>query len=131
MKNKEQFDKSVDILVKAYFAGTLNADKCSACAVGNILGHRNWVGGNRMYYPTCVTTVKEIRLLVDYNTSGYDERELASIESAFLKGVDYPELCPTDSGNFKGLMAVLDVLQQIHECTDEETKEAKMKFERV
>lgn len=39
MKNPEQFKKSIEILVKAYFKGELNAWECKSCAIGNLLGH--------------------------------------------------------------------------------------------
>ena len=137
MKNKELFDKTVSILVKAYMRGDLNADSCAACAVGNILGHGNWKGGRRNEFQT-VFPANSIHIFNDWNESGYNLWELARIEEAFLKGVDYqpPNLHEaiigknnaTDEGNFKGLMSVLDTLQKIHECSDKEKEEAKALF---
>ena len=37
MKNKELFDHSVSVLVRAYFEGTLASGTCNACAVGNLI----------------------------------------------------------------------------------------------
>lgn len=41
MKNKELFDKTVGILVKAYVGNTLFHDNCAACGVGNIIREAN------------------------------------------------------------------------------------------
>lgn len=37
MKNKEQFDNSIKVLVKAYLEGTLLHLEVCACAVGNLI----------------------------------------------------------------------------------------------
>lgn len=37
MKRPELYQKTVDILVKAYFDDTLQHGNCYACAVGNII----------------------------------------------------------------------------------------------
>jgi hypothetical protein len=39
MNKPQLFHQTVDILVKAFFQGTLLAGKCSACAVGNLVAH--------------------------------------------------------------------------------------------
>lgn len=41
MTNKERFDETVDILVKAYLNDTLQHGHCAACAVGNIIAKKN------------------------------------------------------------------------------------------
>lgn len=63
------------------------------------------------------------------NNTSYELSELGMIEKAFLYTVNYKSTdIPTDEENFKGLMAVVDVLQEIHECTDEEKEKAKLQF---
>lgn len=135
MKNPELFHKTVDILVKAYFRGDLNAFSCFSCAVGNILGHGEWRG--------CARDERRKELIImpvtmhsSPNKSGYSNEELSDIEKAFLIGIgsENHHLDSTkgmDKENFKGLMSVIDTLQRIHECTDEEREEAKLKFQQA
>lgn len=46
MKNQQLFDKTVSVLVNAYFNGYLNPVDCAACAVGNLVA-----GGLNSNYP--------------------------------------------------------------------------------
>lgn len=41
MKNKELYDKTIGILVDAYFNDTLKNGNCYACAVGNLVASNN------------------------------------------------------------------------------------------
>jgi hypothetical protein len=60
-----------------------------------------------------------------FRVSPYTEKELSKIEHAF-------EVAPKgncdDQWMFNGLMAVIDALQEIHGCTEQEAKEAKLLF---
>lgn len=156
MKNKELFDKTVSILVKAYFEGTLLHGECPACAVGNIIAaNRGYVIVNspakkgfrwRVHWED----VKGDEVAVNWDQScslgeaipsknfgrtrnqikatGYPLKDVASIEEAFEKFTGFDDSKYSDLDGFKGLMAVVDVLQEIHECTDEERDEAKALF---
>lgn len=124
MKNKEQFDKSIQLLVKAYFDGSLNAWDCTSCAVGNLVGHGSWT-----FKGDSVNT-REIKIRPEKsNPTIYTPRELGKIEWAFTRAVNYMAFNrPVDEDNFNGLMNVVDVLQLIHGCTDKETEKAKLEF---
>ena len=141
MKAKEKFDRSIKVLVKAYMSGTLNAMSCVSCAVGNLLGHGSWYG-TAVFDNLPIAKIHKINIFNGINPSGYSEAELARIEEAFLSTViesagsrvEYDMLVlynKADEANFDGLMAVVDLLQKIHGCTDEETKAAKLQFEKV
>ena len=135
---KEQlYNKTVDILVQAYFNDTLIHGNCASCAVGNIVAHNmgytytsdkkfwecsipNWYDVFRAYQKYEGKAKKQI------DSTGYTWQELAKVEKAFESagkgnsGDDYM---------FNGLMAVIDVLDIIHENTDEKaTTETKKRF---
>jgi len=151
MKNKELFEKTVNILVKAFQNDTLEYTECKACAVGNIVAANNNVN---LYYD------KENRCIVsdneEYNTgiwfnpfkwgmcgrdninydllkqkdiaqqiksTGYSINEIADIELAFGIGCGHDGL-----NNFEGLMSVVDCLMDIHECSKSEAEKAKSLF---
>lgn len=136
MKNEKLFNETTDKLVNAYFEGTLKHGKCNSCAVTHIAGTRHW--GN------CFQTFRRedmdgdfeiLRAYGDYvqakpikkyhvflNTSGYSIEELMDIEWAF-------ETAPSlGDWEFNGLMAVVDVLEKIHECGLETTNTTKKRF---
>lgn len=134
MKNKELYNKTVDILVQAYFNDTLRHGDCKACAVGNLIqangGFNNFfttwtevfitVYGEQAVNPT--EYYGEAKREID--STGYAWPDLAKIEKAFesANGIN-------DEKMFNGLMAVIEVLDQIHENTDQEvTKVSKQKF---
>lgn len=133
MKTKvATFENTVGILVKAYLDGTLLKGDCCACAVGNIcaasLGYEVFVAGrnaewsestaawgrvfmtdrNRQLKDTKWLKHKEVARQI--TATGYDWKQLARIEYAFetaAAGID-------DQAEFAGLMAVVDVLADIH-----------------
>lgn len=152
------FHETIDILVKAYLNNTLEHHKCSACAVTNIIGHTGWTrffvtiqtdeGDNIIQHradgetilipslffgayavpvhevPDHVIKEREAGLLA-IESSGYSIDELARIEFAFET---------SDRGNskdehmFNGLVAIVDVLAEIHGIDLEQKEEAKALF---
>lgn len=129
MERQELFYKTIDILVKAFFAGTLNALDCRACAVGNILGHGCW-SGSKYNTETNTWTKKPIYFYIPAkNNSGYSNKELAEIEYSFITGCSYESVMDmTDEANFNGLMSVVDTLIDIHKGTEKQKQEAKLMF---
>jgi hypothetical protein len=150
MLKQKLYEKTVDILVQAYFNDTLMHNTCSACAVGNIIAAN--VGSeviiNSTYNRGAWIPKKEIRWheiiqlgrVVGYDKaivskmgkSGYTIYELAKIETAF-ENADAPngKIDRDDAWMFNGLMAVIDVLDEIHENKDEHiTTTQKQKFKK-
>jgi len=160
MKNETLYNKTVDILVQAYFNDTLVASKCEACVIGNIVAANNgykieilneeiqWFDKenkpiepkwsnvfvsaiNPFLWGLFRTVKQEINLNRYYgstrkeiDSTGYSLQELAKIESSFEKAY-----CGFGDRMFKGLMAVIDVLDTIHENTDTQvTTQTKNKF---
>lgn len=140
MKNKELFDRTIGILVKAYHSGELDYGDCAKCAVGSLVFAAN------PYYNTYTEKTKWGRSVVfgtgkltgadeeNAEDTGYSLVELAVIEKAFYEGVslfenatDKPPLSE-DEENFNGLMSVVDCLMEIHEANTAEVTEAKSLF---
>lgn len=141
MKKKELFDKTVSILAEAYRNDTLVHGNCAACAVGNLVasarghviklndyGYPYWKDATPTW--TRVFSVvgfheisnKPIQVIRSGNyrgnaksqidATGYGWEELAKIECAFESGcVARPKVDQT----LNGLLAVYDVLCEIHE----------------
>lgn len=154
MRNEQLYIKTVDILVQAYFNDTLQHSNCYACAVGNIVagnmgvgffmgnnGQLIWNGKSPIYYDTdqnkdyrstlttCVSYPRNNNLSnyqqEQLSATGYSFNDLTKIEEAF-EGAD-----EGDDWMFNGLMAVIDVLDEIHENKDESiTESSKKKFNR-
>lgn len=151
MKNKELFEKTVGILVRAYQNDALRHGSCMACAVGNIVGANcgiqnlfnnfEWqekaiISPARSGWPDVfMTTTDGIQDKYSGNykgaakfqidSTGYTWRELAKIEYAFEtahKGSS------DDEWMFNGLIAVYDVLCEIHEADKSEVESANLVF---
>jgi hypothetical protein len=154
MKNIELYHKTVDILVKAYVNNTLRTQQCVACAVGNIIAgncgyaipedtsvgiFEYWVSGDGKEIGPAWQKVfctnlgyqgknpdkyeKEAKEQID--STGYSWEDLAKIEYAFEcnhKG---------DDPMYSSLMAVIDVLDKLHEVTEEASNSSKLKFATV
>lgn len=133
----ELYHKTVQILFDAYFNDTLTHGSCSACAVGNLVAancgythkdkyswneaHPSWTcafmtaHGQQRYSPG--TYIMYIDVKKEIDATGYFIKELARIEYAFEMA---------DKGHvdedwmFNGLCAVLNVLREIHQVTDED-----------
>jgi len=128
--------------------GVLTHSVCRACAVGNIVASsmglkinkiypHNWTKPDGKKYMFQGDWFDRIRLGVfdrphlcsdavveQIKSTGYTGDELAQIEESFESTHD-------DEDGFKGLMKVVDTLQEIHQCDKETTKEAKSKFVKV
>lgn len=147
MKNKELFNRTVAVLVKAYQNDTLQHGSCCACAVGNlvaaakgvkIISKSRWEGDDQPSWGFVHRTTTDDKQLFfrglnqriekgmeEIKLTGYEYHETAKIELAFETA---------DKGNnkedrmFNGLMAVVDCLMLIHEANAEEVQEAKLLF---
>lgn len=76
MKNQNLFNETIDILVKAYLNDTLIHNRCSACAVGNIVAQKK------------------------YNSSLIPEYQLWSAESNFRDSIGWQSVfCSTMDEN--------------------------------
>lgn len=137
MKNKELFYKSVNILQKAYFNGTLSHGDPCGCAVGNLVKANNnvqkskflhysyrpdwWFGLIGKKFSNDLNDVcTEEEGLKQINNIGYSLEEASRIEKAFEKKDD--GFFNRDTDGYLGLCAVLDVLMEIHEFNKEEIK---------
>jgi hypothetical protein len=147
MIRSELYHKTVDILTAAYFNDTLEHGNCAACAVGNMVAHgmnykftRKYGGLNWLevdaYDETQVArnwfnvifhrTQPNERQRQEIESTGYDIYELTQIESAFENA---DEGDSSDEYMFNGLMAVIDVLDEIHENKDTAiTEKSKKSF---
>ena len=149
MKNESLYRKTVDILVQAYMNDTLIHGSCSACAVGNLVsanmgikfirnkrGNPYWEndiepkwdlvhmysGSSQLVNPKAYEN--EAKKQID--ATGYTWQQTAEIEKAFESA---PYGNSDDEWMFNGLMAVIDVLDEIHEVNDSEiTKNTKSLF---
>lgn len=157
MLKPELYKKTVDILYEAYFKDTLEHNNCCACAVGNMVAagcgypkivaphsssKRVWAGipypakeGWATVFMTESNILKPFQKIVSDNywglakeqidSTGYSLVELSSIEYAFEMA---------DRGRneedymFNGLVAVLEVLKEIHEVTDEDAEVNTTRF---
>jgi hypothetical protein len=148
MKNEALYHKSVGILAKAYVDETLVHRSCSACAVGNLIasslgikfyrcqenashgyflwknGYPEWDNvfskaiGKQVIYKEHYRGVAKMQI----DSTGYTWQELARIEYAFE--TNYTGHDPM----FTALMAVIDVLDDIHEVEKEVSIVSRDKF---
>jgi hypothetical protein len=132
MKSEQLYNKTVGILVDAYMNDTLKHGMCTHCAVGNIICgnmydgnmtewwknysmNNGWANVFQNGVPVNLSRYKgEPKKQID--STGYSVYELAAIESAFELANTTKEY--NDENMFNGLMAVIDVLDKIHENTD-------------
>lgn len=134
MKNESLYRKTVDILYDAYFNDTLQHRNCYACAIGNLIAANNGYCftessdfNNRIVWDVCNGNYAQsnfpvwfsrnsIECVKQLESTGYSINEGWLIEGAFerasigLSEEDYM---------FNGLVAVLEVLKQIHEVEDD------------
>lgn len=158
MKNETLYNKTVDILVQAYFNDTLEHGVCHACAVGNIINaHRpfseeeimmlnasNMLGDRQGWssvFLTCKCLYKpnwgeKRQLIIISNYNGLAKEQIDStgysvVELAMIEHAfeTAPEGNNREDYMFNGLMAVIDALDVIHENKDTEvTSSAKSQF---
>lgn len=123
------FNHSVSVLVKAYLNGTLRHGDCNACAVGNLICASLGTQHRKMFWAYVFATCRSGERLFDesgyygeakieIDSTGYTIHELALIENAFEKTALYNEfqdqVGDKEGQMFNGLMAVVDVLADIH-----------------
>jgi len=127
------FNHSVNVLVKAYLNNWLIHRKCTACAVGNLISEGNpeeydfyqgrWYSWFRSLGLNSMDPDFRDYDHPDVIKTGYSPSELISIERAFER---CDRGCNEDDYMFNGLMAVVDVLAEIHgvDLTQKETAKA-------
>ncbi len=152
MQRPELYQKTVDILVQAYFNDTLEHGNPCGCAVGNIiaanLGKKitmvtpthasklGWDGDKNssgLWYD-CIRRPGDLlsnESKIEIKSSGYSVPEIIKIESAF-EGARPSFRNKDDDTMFNGLMAVIEALDRIHENTDTElTTTTKKRFNKT
>ena len=134
------FEKTVDLLVKAYLNDTLQHGNCTACAVGNIIADA--CGYKYVKLKSKITKITRIRWKDNVRprwffngagvvksdqtiATGYNVDELDKIEMAF-ESVEWD--IDEDKYMFNGLMSVIDALATIHGIDLKQREEAKLLF---
>jgi hypothetical protein len=148
MNINRDFNNSIGVLVKAYFNDTLVHGQCHACAVGNLVGAarqvpiikdiRNMPGKYWVKVAPWSNVFMTVRneQEIDLNayqgeakeaidSTGYTWQELARIEYAF-ETADKGSC--EDDYMLAGLLAVVDVLADIHGIDLTKREEAKLLF---
>lgn len=137
MTQIEKFNDTVSILVKAYLNDTLEHSNYCGCAVGNILAHhvgaelidthkpegRRFRWNHKKYYGGewyCAPRVGDVNHLV--KESGYSFDDIYKIEKAFEGASRIGDWM------FNGLVAVVDVLAEIHSVDLTAKENAKLLF---
>lgn len=151
MYTKEKFHETVAILVAAYMNDTLRHGDCAACAVGNIVAARmglrivqdpSYIDCNQKFmmwsngeYPNegwfQVTRAYEgfsQRAIEQIEASSYTAQQLRQIEKSF-ESANF--VSSYDDYILNGLIAVVDVLCEIHGMNEVDKKEAKELFVKV
>jgi hypothetical protein len=147
------FHETVDVLVKAYLNDTLYQGHPCGCAIGNLIAARNghkvlkeiyspvsWVGSMvgsgfdwyEVLYPgkICGSRGSVTVGIEQINSIGYSIPEVIIIEEAF-ESTRYSCSGGIDESMFNGLMAVVDVLADIHGISLDKKEEAKKLFVKV
>lgn len=146
MIKPELYHKTIGILVKAYLNDTLIPGNCAACAVGNLIAASMKITYTNPAVRSCIDW-KEHAIRWDQvfctrngyqfinenkyegeakeqiDSTGYTWHELAKIEAAF-------ESTPrgVEDIMYFGLMAVINVLGEIHQASESEVKASKELF---
>lgn len=153
MYTKEQFIKTISVLVRAFMDETLVHGHPCGCAVGNLLADKLGIKVVRVnnecafwdsddhnghdwfsaVYPERHTNGKRELGLLQISVLGYTMQDIISIERAFESPQAMTKLSVNpnidyDYDGYNGLMAVVDVLCDIHGMNEEEKKEAKELF---
>ncbi len=133
------FEKSVDILVKAFLNDTLQHMNCHACAVGNLIADANQLTYDRSSHPIIIARRKDgTSFPMDWYgqhedgelgmkemlSTGYKPHEIWKIERAFESAVGEDK----DQQMYDGLMRVVNVLSDIHSVDLSVKEEAKKLF---
>lgn len=127
MKNEELYNRTINILAKAFRDGTLRHGYPCACAVGNLINYYAGTRGNFEWFRFAKFSEPSIHGEKQVKLTGYSVKEIVKIEAAFEDA--NTEFFP-DSDGFLGLMAVVDALDIIHENTSTDiTVKAKKQIE--
>jgi hypothetical protein len=130
--SKERFDKTVDVLVKAYLNDTLVHGNDCACAVGNMicaaLGYKygSWMANWHVAFVCQLGGQFKIDALKEVESTGYSVAEILEIERAFERAPG--NHIDVDNWNFNGLMAVVTVLAEIDGISLEQAETARKLF---
>lgn len=148
MKDLKKFNHTVNVLLKAYLNDTLQHSNCHACAVGNIIAEAigvqivkdptlklRWASDYPIWYdPICFGYANSshkniVSAKLQCEAAGYTIQQAAKIERAFESstGGNHDDEFD-DTWMFNGLMAVVDVLAEIHEIDLDTVKETKELF---
>lgn len=150
------FDNTVSILVKAFLQGKLQHGSCTACAVGNLVtaarpelkrvNSRIWAlaDGRNLdgmdWYQTVRRDFEEVteavytRGIEQLECTGYSLEQITQIEAAFeFRAVDKEKRfsffsMEESEKQYNGLMAVVDVLAEIHNIDLTTAEAAKLLF---
>lgn len=122
------FEKSVDILAKAYLNDTLKHLQCSKCAVGNLL--QGYGVKNPANWMSVICKNRNFKFLVYPDTleAGYEELSVLNYTIDQIDKIEkiFESHCSED--NFKALMAIVDYLAEIHNVDLSIKEEAKKMF---
>jgi len=134
------FNHTVNILVQAFFKGTLEHRDCTACAVGNIIRGNGYTlkKDRESSYTFWLRHIEGVfrrnygqydyeEAMSQIDSTGYTPFELHQIETAFEKSYYYDSQ-DHEQERFNGLMAVVDVLASIHGIDLSIREEAKLLF---
>ncbi len=142
MNRPEIYERSINILREAYRNDVLFHNYCQACAVGNLVkacggfpfDYAMWRLVFETNYKTGVQYFNAAHYIgasrVEIDQTGYSPIELARIEYAF-ETVDIKGKINDDQHMLDGLLAVIDVLQDIHGVNQETTEVTKQSFREV
>lgn len=133
---KELFHETISILVKAYMNDTLEHADFEACAVGNIIAYRcpELHAKDPVAWFDPLTGQKKLARL-QIQATGYSHDDVWRIEKAF-ENCEKPEHLLGETWInwkdpewvFNGLMAVVEVLCEIHGMNETEKTESKAMF---
>jgi len=144
MINEALYNKTVNILVDAYFNDTLISNDCTACACGNLIAAANsykrveihdeafWMTPDGVYINPIWQNVVYTRTYTFLNKKkaqlcmwNYNQFVKKEIESTGYRLHDFAKIEHAFEVGYKGkdkmfnaLMSVIDILDEIHENTD-------------
>lgn len=129
MRFPERFNRAIDKLYAAFHNGSLNAECCKHCAVGNICDNTDgWKYFTDQHGSTQLNYVGLVNESFGKKFFGYSPGELLQIEAVFLKGCGYslpfinsssrPQNHTSKDVQFKGLCAVVAFLCKLEGIPD-------------
>jgi hypothetical protein len=149
---KATFEKSVAILIKAYLNDTLRNGSCHSCAVGNLVadgldisvirlsitGALEWSAGipqwGHVVWQLGISPSRSnlVKASVQVAATGYSVKNLADIEHAFEKAYQNPPAgAIREDLIYTGLLAVVQVLAEIHQVEPTSELAANAEFGRA